>query len=229
MNLEDLRRAKNRERETDSLQELPDSFYADVADYIEERRAERAAAAAEAEDPFGSEPVTRLTDEIETAERVAESLYERRVGKVVKQASFAAAEMGTGEVSNLTAEEQDLYADLVERIQSNKQRVLDVVGGEDGAAATVAEAAAGDGGDGVDADGSVDAGSEGDGDTPTDAEHPDRADGGPERTTVRVTEDVGEIFGVDERTYALEAGDVVTLPDPNATPLLDNDAAEPLE
>jgi DNA replication factor GINS len=45
---------------------------------------------------------------------------------------------------------------------------------------------------------------------------------------VRITQDVGEILGVDERTYELSAEDVVTLPAVNATPLLDRDAAEQL-
>lgn len=49
-----------------------------------------------------------------------------------------------------------------------------------------------------------------------------------DRTTVRITRDVGEIFGADERTYHLAAEDVVTLPEVNATPLLERDAAEHL-
>ncbi|WP_049898610.1 hypothetical protein [Halococcus agarilyticus] len=50
-----------------------------------------------------------------------------------------------------------------------------------------------------------------------------------DRTTVRITRDVGEIMGVDERTYHLASEDVVTLPEVNATPLLERDAAEQLE
>ncbi|MFC6729727.1 hypothetical protein ACFQDG_13835, partial [Natronoarchaeum mannanilyticum] len=50
-----------------------------------------------------------------------------------------------------------------------------------------------------------------------------------DRTTVRITEDVGEIFGVDEREYELSAEDVVTLPETNAEPLIERDAAERLD
>ena len=50
-----------------------------------------------------------------------------------------------------------------------------------------------------------------------------------DRTTLRITRDVGEIFGVDQRTYTLETDDVVTLPAENATPLVQQDAAEKLE
>jgi len=61
-------------------------------------------------------------------------------------------------------------------------------------------------------------------DTGADAE----SDADTDRTTLRITRDVGEIFGVDEREYDLASEDVVTLPTPNAEPLLDRDAAERL-
>jgi len=49
------------------------------------------------------------------------------------------------------------------------------------------------------------------------------------RTVVRITDDVGTIFGVDEREYTLQAEDVVTLPTTNAEVLLQQDAATKLE
>jgi DNA replication factor GINS len=49
------------------------------------------------------------------------------------------------------------------------------------------------------------------------------------RTTVRITRDIGEIFGTDQRTYHLAAEDVVTLPEDNAEPLIQRDAAEKIQ
>jgi DNA replication factor GINS len=49
------------------------------------------------------------------------------------------------------------------------------------------------------------------------------------RATLRVTQDVGEIFGVDEREYELSAEDVVTLPEENADVLVSQGAAERLD
>ena len=46
-----------------------------------------------------------------------------------------------------------------------------------------------------------------------------------DRTTVRITESVGAILGVDEREYMLTREDVVTLPTANAEALLSQDAA----
>jgi len=70
-----------------------------------------------------------MSDEVETAEEVAEALYERRVGKVVKLASFAAADMPV-DADGMTTEERQLFDDLVDRISENKSRVLDVLAGE---------------------------------------------------------------------------------------------------
>jgi len=329
MNLDDLRSVQSKERQKDSLQHLRDSFYEDVGEYVAELKDERDRAAERAEDPFSSEEVGRLTDEIETAEEVVEAIYERRMGKLVKRASLAAAGMPSDE-EGLTAEEQDLFEDLVERIETNKAHVLDVLSGEIEGSASGTEDASTDAapgdpdaaasppssgqtdpaapdaapppvdGDRSDADGSDssadrppeeassvsaadlmgsgqpsdeetpgagDGVSSGDGDGASsgDVEHdaaserstpsgtpaptdggsegdaasasengPDRPDAAPEapdekRTTVRITKDVGEIFGVDEREYELSAEDVVTLPETNAEPLIESDAAERLD
>ncbi|MCD2204202.1 DNA replication complex subunit Gins51 [Halobacterium sp. KA-6] len=280
MNLEDLRAAQTRERATDGLQELRDSFYADVAEYIAELKDRREAAASAADDPFGDPEVQELTDKVETAEQVAEAIYERRMGKLVKQASLAAAGM-PDDAEGLTDEERALYGDLVERIESNKNHVLDVISGD--AEPTSAESENSDTeplGDAADqtptdrtpesAEDSSAAAAMGGGLDDANAEpapEPDAGEDSPEsdrvpaepeppeaiaedlervaddeeadvdadsdedvaRTKVRVTDDVGEIFGVDERPYTLEAEDIVTLPEENAKPLVEKDAAEKLD
>lgn len=49
-----------------------------------------------------------------------------------------------------------------------------------------------------------------------------------DRTTVRLTETVGEVVGADGRDYNLELGDVVTLPVDTAEPLVEKGAADEL-
>jgi DNA replication factor GINS len=335
MNLDELRSAQAKERRKDSLQHLRDSFYDDVAAYVADLRAARDRRAEQVDKPFSDDDVRRLSDEVETAEEVAEALYERRVGKVVKLASFAAAEMSV-DADGMTTEERRLFDDLVERIKRNKSNVLDVLSGEvpvgeAGASSPDAEpsmsgapdeerptteAAAdpgedpappapdpeppeetapdGTGGEGVadalagamggadeevadalDAtpDGAADRsspptdgpGAEGGATTdggPTavppepappgapgvddaDADPADESTTGPgpdgnasdseadagmgDRATVRITRDVGAIFGVDEREYDLASEDVVSLPVENADPLVQRNAAERLD
>ncbi|MFC7046411.1 hypothetical protein ACFQH6_14260 [Halobacteriaceae archaeon GCM10025711] len=260
MNLDELRGVQNRERATDSLQDLRDSFYDETAAYIQGLKEERERAASSADDPFASPEVNRLTDEITMAEQVVEAIYERRVGKIVKHASLAAAGM-SGDEEGLTKEERRLYNDLVDRIQQNKDHVLAVLAGEtdDDAAADSETAGAGTEppeattdapapppdtppagepdvnaadlmGDGQSAEAATGDETAGDAGAEPDGALADE-DAGQDlhRTTVRVTRDVGEILGIDERVYRLEADDVVTLPEENAQPLLQREAAERLE
>jgi DNA replication factor GINS len=132
MDLDELRSVQRTEREKSQLQHLRDSFYRDVATYVETRKDEYRSRLANADDPFAaSEDAEHIKDEVETAQQVVEALYERRVGKVVKMAAFAAAGMGANE-EGLTAEERSLFDDLVARIQRNRETVLDRVGGDTG-------------------------------------------------------------------------------------------------
>ncbi len=306
MNLDELRSVQSKERSKDSLQHLRESFYADVGEYIGGLREEREQAAERASDPFDSADVNRLTDEIQTAEEVVEAVYERRVGKVVKRASLAAAGIPADE-EGLTSEEQVLFSDLVGRIESNKTTVLDVLAGEESppsGPSTVEtqpapesrstpeshstsqvesktnsesetnsesvstdrpsdEAAAIAGNDeavGADTESNQPSASE-PASPASNAREPEpaatEADGSatvapdsaeahasePEsegaeeakaglsddRTTVRITQDVGSILGVDEREYDLTSEDVVALPTQNAGPLIERDAAEKLD
>lgn len=306
MNLSELQSIKSTERQADSLQRLRASFYADAGEFISELRAERAAAVEAAANPFGDEEVRRLTDDIETARSTVEAIYERRVGKVVRMASLAAADMPTEE-EGLTAEEAELFEELVAAIRENRREVMTVVdeaadGAEDledvtpdvatdAASVEAADLMGGevaDESDGGSADETVagrsasaaassarqdvrevppdenppgerrqppeDASTDGPG-SPAEAGAVDEAtpggDTGDEaaaspdeglasdrdadvdddvaRRTVRITRDVGEIFGVDDRAYDLSTDDVVTLPAANAEPLVADDAAEPLE
>ena len=304
MNLGDLQSTRSKERQKDSLQQLREDFYTDVGAFVAELRTERERAAEAADDPFDAPEVRRLTDDIKTAENTVEAIYERRVGKLVKLASLAAAGM-PADKEGLTEEERELFGTLVAAIESNREHVLDdVLAGSghttdetaatDGPATatetadtadesahgaadtsppetpespTAPESVEPEGADGTsgreparEAEGGVSAADVMGGETPDTAESTDSTDesadepvaadsaasaerapaggddaGGEtperdtERTTVRITRDVGEVFGADERTYRLASEDVVTLPAVNATPLLERDAAERLD
>mgnify|MGYP000053038746 CR=1 FL=1 len=320
MDLDELQTAKSRERQTDSLQQLRDSFYTEASEYLQELRDARDQAAERADDPWNDPEVGRLSDEIETAEQTVEAIHKRRVAKIVKNASLAAHGSAVDD-SGLTTEEQEMFDQLVADIEANREHVLDKIAGElpadsspetsqtepvEGVSAESSPAAAGaaehttpdpptsegpepdghtanspgsgassaidpstrpeagptdapsgridaDDGSSTDNDQAVpaadvmnDGGSTRAADPatagapadpkagsgpppPTDASSSsDRADG-VDRRTVRITEEVGEILGVDQREYDLSADDVVTLPEANAKPLLDQDAAQQLD
>jgi DNA replication factor GINS len=128
MNLDELQSVRDRERQTDKLQQLRESFYTDAGEFIQQLRNDRERAAERADDPFDAPEVSHLSDEIDTAEQTVEAIYEKRVGKIVKAASFAAADL-PAESDGMTAEEQALFETLVEDIKSNRQHVMDVLAG----------------------------------------------------------------------------------------------------
>ena len=305
MNLEELQSVQARERHSSDLQDLRASFYREVGEFIRELTAERDEAVEAATDPFSAPEVRRLSDDIRTARRTAEAIYERRVGKVMKQASIAAAGMPVDD-GGLTDEEADLFEELVDRIERNRERVLGPLEADAAVEPSTAapEDTDADGHEAADGLGAADvlddadpagsasstgsaepsdpAGSAPEPPEPPEPEPPDQepsdtepqgqqppgaeptesalsesnrperesADRGgtePERagdeeaaagggdapaiprTTVRITADVGEVVGADDRDYDLSPADVVTLPAPNAEVLLDNEAAERLE
>jgi len=127
MNLEELQSARDRERRTDKLQELRDSFYADADEFLRQLRRERERAAERADDPFDAPEVTRLTDEIDTAEGTVEAVFQRRIGKLVKAASLAAADQPI-DTDGMTAEERALFEEMVGEIEATRERVLGDVG-----------------------------------------------------------------------------------------------------
>jgi DNA replication factor GINS len=126
MNLDELQSAQSRERQTDSLQQLRGSFYEEAGRFVQQLREERAYVAEQCDDPFDAPDVQRLTNEINTAEQTVESIYERRIGKLVKQASLEAAGM-TADAEGLTTEEREAFDKLVSTIEENRDHVLSVL------------------------------------------------------------------------------------------------------
>lgn len=285
MDLDELQSVQSRERQATSLQNLRSSFYQDAGEFIDQLTRERDRTAERTDDPFSSPEVRRLTDDIQTAKQTVEAIYERRVGKVVKMASIAAADMPTDE-DGLTDEEAHLFDTLVDEIKDNRDHVLDEVFEGDGSnfsstgvvANSAGTASASDSSsDGLDVGASPDSDRDSEptndsvdaadlmgggvddsessvtdterGDTTVEVPSDDPPEGidsetnrrpssdaddsseesAVDRTTVRITRDIGEIFGVDERSYDLSSDDVVTLPAANAEPLVEQEAAEKLE
>lgn len=237
MDLDQLQSVRDRERDSESLQELRASFYEEAIVYVRELREERNRAAREAAEPFDDPRVNRLTDRIRTAEGTLEAIYEKRVGKILRAATLAAADFST-EIEGMTTEEADLYEGLVAEIQANRQTVLGQLGADEAADMDPASAEYGQSppADSRDETGAEDAGPDDDGSaTASDAGSPDADETADtdadeiDRTRVRITDDVGPILGVDDREYDLAEDDVVTLPTANARPLVERGAAERLE
>ena len=125
MDIENLRNVQQKERETDSLQELRDSFYSEVGDFLTELEQKRE----DMDDPFSPE-ARRVDDTIQSARDIVDGLYERRVGKIIKLASLSASDVSVDE-SGMTREEKKMYRNVVSEIEKNQEKVLqDVIAGD---------------------------------------------------------------------------------------------------
>lgn len=201
MDLEDLRAAQADERRSEKLQELPDSFYEDAAGYIESLREERDAC----EDPYSDE-AQRLNDELSSARQVAEAIYERRVGKVVKMASLS-ANGHTATEDRMTLEEREMYESIVNEIRAGQERVEGLL-----------EGALKEG----DTEPSEDTEQKGTEEAAEDTRQETTDDG---YATVRVVEPLPEFVGTDGREYSLGEEDVARIPEENARALCEKEAA----
>jgi DNA replication factor GINS len=169
-------------------------------------------------------PVT-LTDAISVARESITAIHERRMGKIVKRASLAAAGMPANE-DGLTAEEKDLFDNLVDQLENSREDILANLDAAPPAQPDVGDKEE----DQADPTPSPEDSSESSSSDESDGQEPESVgdeavDDGVPRQCVQVLTDVGEIFGVDEREYDLQEDDVVTLPEANAEALVGKDAA----
>lgn len=224
MDLDRLREAQSRERGSQSLQPLEDSFYSDAAEFVAEKERERDSL----EDPSSAE-AQRLNDVVVSARRFAEAVYERRVGKIVNMASLAAN--GTDvDHGKLTEEEQQLFEEVEAAIAEHGERVVDVLEGHRGQQELVKDS--GEPSSQRERSGDVDEGSGTENETREGSDRvkpSEDADEGSELegyATLRVTEEVPAFVGVDGEEYELSEEDVATVPEKNARVLCEKGAAE---
>ena len=202
MNLEALREIQIEERTRSDLQPLLDSFYVDVSEYLQNLRVEKENILQGDVDSVDAKTIRRVDDEIKTVVGVVEAIYDRRVGKILKGASLTAAGLGERDGS-LAGEEVGLFRDLVELLQNNRNEILQRVSSE--------------GRDHTQQEVETNQISE----QKSPQKNMDQAEGGEtSNITIKVVQEVGEIYGVDGNTYDLKEGEIISLPKENAEPLI---------
>ena len=211
MNLEDLANKLVLERESDRLQELDDSFYAQAAEYI--RSLDRAR-----QDAADYKEAGMIDDEIKNARILIEGVFDRRMSKIIQYASIFAA--GTRlNVEGLTGAEKAVFDGLVAALEKGRSEILDpaldvaprgglaknILGGITTKEQPIENA------------------------TATDGAAAAQAAEAPEVMTVKVLKDIPRFVGVDGRHYQLSGEDVVVLPKANALVLCNKNIAIPLQ
>ena len=202
MNLEDLREIQIEERTRSDLQPLLDSFYADVSKYLQDLRVERESILEGNIDAVDAKTVRRIEDEIKTVGEVVEAIYDRRVGKILKGASLTAAGLGERDGS-LAGVEVELFRSLVELLQKNRKEILERTSSEEDDDSQ-REMEMGQINEEISLQENID----------------QKGDEETTNITIKVVQEVGEIYGVDGNTYDLREGKIISLPKENAQPLI---------
>jgi DNA replication factor GINS len=189
MDIEKLWEILYKERNTASLQELPENFCEEVTEYMEKLREEK-----EEADERRRELVE---DEIRNARMKVEDIIKRRIGKIVKLASSGMKTAPKG----MLAEEEKIFEGVKKHVLEGRERIFARVTGEKGgeseekrekeelAKLTLKEAKKT----------TVPAKSQGE-----------------ELHIVRILEDIPTFMGIDGRIYKVKKEDVIMLPKTNA-------------
>lgn len=191
MNLEDLRLIQANERRSQGLQALERDFYKRAMAYINELDDSKR----QADDAR----VAMIEDELQSAKRVIDDIFKRRLGKIVKMASTRAFGLDI-HPEDATQGEQKIFEQLVSSIQEGKSEIL---GSILQSRATKTEKTF----------------------KRTESSLLKRTDIGKEFTVVRILKDIPTFMGTDGRSYQLSEEDVVVLPKANAKALCDRRVA----
>ncbi|MDI6902373.1 MAG: hypothetical protein QMC77_01390 [Methanocellales archaeon] len=188
MNLEDLRLIQANERRSEGLQELERDFYGQVRAYISALEEER--------HKVESSQAMRIDDELRSARRVIEGIFERRMGKIVKMASSRASGLQISP-KGATPEELEVFEQLTDLIEGSRATILDPI-----VMPKLAKS-----------------------ESSLTLQPPSDVNIRKEFRIVRVLEDIPMFVGADGRNYQLSKEDLVVLPKANAKVLCDRHLA----
>lgn len=241
MDLSKLQAVQSKERQKDDLQQLPAEFYEEAGELAQSLREEREALSERVDDPFSNPEIQELTDSISMVEKIVTAIHERRMGKIVKAASLAAAGMTT-EADGLTTEEQELFDNLISELETSRETVLSNLDASPPSQSPVTEpekdtqpeppSQVHEPENEPESKNELESNSPETkqvDETPAPVPNVTTESNGIPRQRVQVLADVGEILGVDEREYQLEEHDIVSLPEANAEALISKDAATVLD
>ncbi|MEM2925204.1 MAG: hypothetical protein QXJ68_05900 [Methanocellales archaeon] len=180
MNLDDLRILQSNERSSPQLQEVEKDLYKKIAEYIKtlEQKIQ------DSEDP----ETQKIKDERDSAKRVVESIFDKRLGKIIRLASLKASGLGKSP-KNLTPEEQIIFDSLVETLEKGRAAILGPIFTSKKPMKAEREIT----------------------ESNLSGERENK-----KFLTIRVLQDIPTFLGIDGRSYKLKQEDIVVLPALNA-------------
>ena len=184
-----------RERNTASLQELPDSFCEEVREYIKKLEEEKREV-----DIKRSELVE---DEIRNARMKVEDIIKRRIGKIVKLASSGMKAAPKG----MLEEEEKIFEGVKSHVEEGKERIFALILGEKEGESEREEKRE------KEAEELAEATLKEVEKTTSSVLEKSRSE---ELHIVRILEDIPTFMGIDGRIYKVKKEDVIMLPNTNA-------------
>ncbi len=204
MDIEKLWELLHKERNTASLQMLPDTFHEDVREYLKKLEDEKTEAGGER----GRSEL--VEDEIRNARMKAEDIIQRRIGKIVKLASSGMGTLPKG----MLEEEAEIFEGVKNYVEQGKERLFALLSSEDERAIKS---------EGIREDEREEQKQQDDTETVEPSfkqvEQSDSAENGnqnEEMHIVRILEDIPTFMGIDGEIYNVGKEDVIMLPKTNA-------------
>lgn len=195
MNLDDLRILQSNERSSPQLQEVEKDLYKKIAEYIK-------ALEQKIQDPEDPE-TQKIKDERDSAKRVAESIFDKRLGKIIRLASLKASGLGRSPKS-LTPEEQMIFDSLVETLEKGRAAILSQFAPKKTEVKKETRREI------------------------TESHLSEEKKNKEEFLAIRVLQDIPAFLGVDGRSYKLKQEDIVILPALNAKIWIERKIAVPV-
>lgn len=208
MNLDDLRLLQSNERSSPQLQEVEKDLYRKIAEYVRALD-ENLLSIGDPDDPKAQ----KIRDERESARRVVEGIFERRLGKIIRLASLKASGLGKSP-KNLTPEEQEMFDQLAEALEKGRAAILGPIVTPPSRRFAVAE--------------KKEAREKAKEKEITESHLSEERETKEEFLTIRVLRDIPTFMGVDGRSYKLAEEDIVVLRATNARVLLERKVAIPV-
>lgn len=204
MDIEKLWELLHKERNTASLQVLPETFHEDVREYLKKLEDEKTEAGGER----GRSEL--VEDEIRNARMKAEDIIQRRIGKIVKLASSGMGTLPKG----MLEEEAEIFEGVKNYVEQGKERLFALLSSEDERAIKS---------EGIGEDEREEQKQQDDTETVEPSfkqvEQSDSAESSnqnEEMHIVRILEDIPTFMGIDGEIYNVGKEDVIMLPKTNA-------------
>lgn len=203
MDIEKLWELLHKERNTASLQVLPETFHEDVREYLKKLEDEKLEAGGER----GRSEL--VEDEIRNARMKAEDIIQRRIGKIVKLASSGMETVP----KQMLEEEAKIFEGVKNYVAQGKERLFALLSSENERAIKS---------EGIREDEREEQNAQDDTETVAHSfKQPDYAENGnqnekEEMHIVRILEDIPTFMGIDGEIYNVGKEDVIMLPKTNA-------------